>query len=376
MSDLATAAALFCAAAVLVHVATTVIACARCSGKRIARRARCPAVTVVRPLRGVDPYDEVSLRSGFELDHPSFEMIFCCADAGDPAVPLVRGLMARYPHVKARLLIGDTPATANPKLNNMLKGWRAATHDWIVFADCNVLMPRDYLERLFSAWRDDTGLVCSPPAGCLAEGLWAEVECAFLNTYQARWQYTADSLGLGFAQGKTMLARRLDFERAGGLEALGREIAEDAAATKVVASLGLRVRLVDGGPFPQPLGQRTARQVWARQVRWARLRRATFPAFFAPEIFSSSLAPMLAGLYAAEPLGFDPLFAAMGVGVLWFGCEALLARAAGWHMTLLSPAAWIVRDLLLPVLWVSAWTGNSFNWRGNEMQVPGVAARK
>ena len=136
--------------------------------------------------------------------------------------------------------------STNPKLNNVLKGWRAARHDWIVIADSNVLMPRDYIQRLFASWRADTGLVASPPIGCRPQGIWAELECAFLNTYQARWQYLADTFGFGFAQGKTMLWRRADLERAGGIEALGKEVAEDAAATKVVRDAGLKVRLSTG----------------------------------------------------------------------------------------------------------------------------------
>ena len=31
------------------------------------------------------------------------------------------------------VLIGDDVIGANPKLNNMVKGWRAATYDWVVF---------------------------------------------------------------------------------------------------------------------------------------------------------------------------------------------------------------------------------------------------
>ncbi|MFX9065588.1 glycosyltransferase, partial [Acinetobacter baumannii] len=92
--------------------------------------------------------------------------------------------------------------------------------------------------------------------------------CAFLNTYQARWQYAADTLGFGFAQGKTMMFRRRDLEAAGGLVALGAEPAEDAAATKLVRGMGLNARLVDA-PFAQPLGPRTWKQVWDRQARWA-----------------------------------------------------------------------------------------------------------
>ena len=145
----------------------------------------------------------------------------------------------------------------------------------IVMADSNVLMPRDYIERLRAAWRPDTGVVSSPPAGCRPQGFWAELECAFLNTHQLRWQYTASAIGFGFAQGKSMLYRRSQIERAGGIRLLATEPAEDAATTKLVRDLGLRVRLVDA-PFEQPLGYRSAGEVWARQLRWAQLRQASF----------------------------------------------------------------------------------------------------
>jgi hypothetical protein len=41
--------------------------------------------------------------------------------------------------------------------------------------------------------------------GLAVRNLWAELECSFLNTFEARWQYCAEAVGLGFAQGKTML---------------------------------------------------------------------------------------------------------------------------------------------------------------------------
>ena len=36
----------------------------------------------------------------------------------------------------------------------------------------------------------------TPPAGSCPQGFWAEVECAFLNAHQARWQYVADTMGI------------------------------------------------------------------------------------------------------------------------------------------------------------------------------------
>ena len=374
MNEIAWGCGLFACLATLLHLTSASLAIYR--SRRAADEpslsgvaaADLPPISVLRPVRGLDPYDELTLRSGFELAYGRYELILCCEDADDAIVPVIRRLIAAYPHVDAKLLIGRDTLTSNPKLNNLIKGWRAASHAWVVMADSNVLMPPDYLQRLLAGWRADTGLLCAPPIGCMPDGFWAEVECAFLNTYQARWQYAADTVGLGFAQGKTMLWRRADLERSGGIRALGAEIAEDAAATKVVRSAGKRVRLVDR-PFGQPLGVRSAGQIWMRQLRWAKLRRATFPLFFLPEVLSGAAAPMVAAAYAAEAFDVSGVGVIAALGAVWFGSEALLARAAGWHMTALSPLAWVARDLMLPVLWVQAWLGNSFSWRGNDMHL-------
>ncbi|WP_423415988.1 ceramide glucosyltransferase [Hyphomicrobium sp. B1] len=370
MADLVTTAALvFCILAVSTHLLTVALTLYRVSAPRSRSRAtNVEPVSIVRPVCGVDHFDEMTLRSTFELKAADYEVIFCAAREDDAAVPLVRKLIAEYPHIQARLLIGDDRPTSNPKLNNIVKGWAAARHRWIVLADNNVLMPAHYLDDLFQSFTPGVGLVCSPPIGSRPIGFWAELECAFLNTYQARWQSAADTIGFGFAQGKSMLWRRDILDDAGGIEALGAEIAEDAAATKIVRSHGLDVRLVDR-PFEQPLGLRTRAQVWDRQVRWARLRRATFPLFYAPEILSGCTLPAAAAAVAATAFDVDPLMALAGLLSLWLGAEVLLAHVAGWHLRWHSPFTWLLRDALLPVLWVEGWVGDTFVWRGNDMSV-------
>jgi ceramide glucosyltransferase len=358
----------FCLAATATHVASTIVAAVRCKAPPSVRSApaQAPGVSLVRPVCGIENYIEETLRSAFELDYPCYEIIFCVASGQDPVVPTVRRLIADHPDATARLLIGNEAISDNPKLNNCIKGWRAAAHDWVIFADSNVLMPLDYIQRLMSTWEGDTGLVCSPPVGCRPDGFWADVECAFLNTYQARVQYTADSIGLGFAQGKTMLWKRGILEQAGGIRVLASELAEDAAATKAVRGRGLRVRLVDA-PFKQPLGRRRASEVWHRQVRWARLRRASFKLYFLPEILAGAAWPLAAAAFAAVQSDVS-LAGVPALAAIWYGSEALLAWAAGWHLTVRSPLAWIVRDLLLPALWFYGWLDSAFIWRGNEMR--------
>jgi ceramide glucosyltransferase len=355
------------------HLATVAVASIRCRARTHVEPAphEAPPISLVRPLCGLDNFVEPTLRSGFELDYPSYELIFCVAHARDQVVPTVQRLIDEHPHVRARLLIGDERISANPKLNNCFKGWNAAAHEWIVLADHNVLMPPDYLTRLWNCWREDTGLVCSPPSGTAPQGFWADVECAFLNTYEARWQYVADTLGVGFAQGKTMFWRRSVLEDAGGIRLLGLEPAEDAASTKVVRDAGLRVRLVDA-PFPQPLGRRTALEVWRRQARWAQLRRASFPCFYVPEIIGGALLPSIAAATLATALDLSWIPAVLAVTILWYGTEMKLARVAGWPLSRLYPLHALVRDLALPALWVSGWRGSPFVWRGNA--VSSVAA--
>ncbi|MDP4021326.1 ceramide glucosyltransferase [Methylobacterium sp. NEAU 140] len=358
---------------VLVQLASLALA-ARRIGRRMPESAfpAEAAISLVRPVCGLERFSEETLASGFRLAHPRYELIVCVADAADPVLPLVRRLIAAHPGVPARIVIGEERVSANPKLNNCVRGWEAAHHDWIVLADSNVLMPPDYLQRLQAAWRPDTGLVCATPIGTRPHGFWAEVECAFLNTLQARWQYAGEAVGLGFAQGKSMLWHRPFLEAHGGIRALAAEIAEDAAATKLVRAAGRRVNLV-ALPFAQPLGPRTLGEVWARQMRWARLRRVTFPLFFAPEIGSGALLPCLAAGLCA---GTGEAAAGMaGLLALTYAAEFGLARRAGWHRSPRLLAAMLARDALIPLIWARAWTRGMVVWRGNPMAIEGKPGR-
>ncbi|GJE73557.1 ceramide glucosyltransferase [Methylorubrum suomiense] len=354
-------------AIVLVNLASLAVAAVR-----IGRRGRPSIlppgvpVSVVRPLRGIEAFSEETLRASFRLDYPAYELIFCVADAADPILPMLELMRADHPGIPSRLILGDERIGGNPKLNNCVRGWEAARHDWVILADSNVMMPADYIQQMQGAWRSDTGLVCSTPIGDRPDGFFALVECAFLNTLQARWQYAGEALGLGFAQGKSMLWHKPFLEARGGIRALNAEIAEDAAATKLVRAAGCRVHLV-AAPFRQPLGRRSLGEVWSRQVRWARLRRVTFPLFFAPEIFIGALLPLT---LAAVVLGGTEASALLaGAGAVWYGAEYGLAVRTGWPRSPRLLLAFLVRDALLPAIWASAWARTAIVWRGNPMDI-------
>ena len=367
--DLLTAAATIgLAIAGASHVASIALAMRRTIKGRRRLGPRPPAgVSILRPVCGLEHRIEETLASSFRIDHPRYEVLFCVAAADDPVVPIVQRLIREHPEIPARLLVGRGGGGPNPKLDNLMKAWDVAAYDWIVLADSNVLIPPDYLDRLFARWSERCAVVCSPPAGIDVHGWAAELEAAFLNTFEARWQLAGDEIGFGFAQGKTMLLRRSDLAPEGGLAALAREVAEDAAATKFARRLGRKVRVVDQ-PFPQPLGRRTFAGVWRRQLRWARLRRLSFPAFFCAELVVGGVFPGLLGTWLAT-VGVLPWAGVVAMMLAWYGAEALLARAFGWPLRPRSPLFWIARDLLLPVLWVRAWTLKGYEWRGSAVDV-------
>lgn len=324
-----------------------------------------PRISLIRPVKGLDPHDYATLESSFTQDYPGYEVIFCAEDPADPACAPLRQLMGRHPEVPARLLTGRSSLSANPKLNNVEKGVEAARSDWFVLTDANLMLDPDYLAELADAWSQGTGLVSGPPIGSDPENFWGALECAFLNTWQARWQLAADTLGLGYAQGKTLFWNRRVLQAGGGLAALGRDTAEDVGSTKLVRAQGLRVRL-PRRLSRHPVGRRTARAVWDRQLRWSVIRRQGFPALFAAELLQAPALGFLC-LVALAALGASPLWA-LGFVLLWYAAELAFARACGIPVDARDLSAMMVRDLLQPAIWFTGLFRQGFSWRGNEME--------
>ena len=192
----ADSSAIFAAILIVAQFSTIALAAWRCRPRGAASpadRSNAPGITLVRTLKGIENHSAATLDASLSIAYPSFEVLFCVADPADPIVPLVRSAMAAHPNVDARLLFGADRVGANPKLNNMVKGWRQAKYEWICFADSNLLVPPDYLDRLLAAWRSDTGAISAPPAGAAPVDFWGDFECAFLNTFEARWQYAVDT---------------------------------------------------------------------------------------------------------------------------------------------------------------------------------------
>jgi ceramide glucosyltransferase len=313
-------------------------------------------------LHESEPLLERTLESSFHL-RGDYEVIFCAESLERDAVRLAAKLCHEHPEIPSRIVSEPENGLANPMLNNLYKAWLVARGDWVLMVNSNVLLTPDTFERVEYVWRmPDTGIVSSPAVGVCPGNFWAEVECAFLNTYQTKWAMLSERIGYGFCVGKVIFCNKARLEGWGGLAVLDAEPAEDAAATKLVRRRGLKVRY-PRPLFEQALGARSFSAVWRRQLRWARLRRATFPIPYALECVTT-LIPLMVLAW------FYP-FAAMGlVGLSYIG-ELCLARVMGWHSSVWSLPALIVRDILLLGIWVGGWFANRFQWGGHELSLSG-----
>src|SRR6266853_1315465 len=72
---------------------------------RTPRPASTPPVTILKPLRGVDPQMYESFRSHCVQDYPEYEIIFGVSEADDPALEFVKSLKQEFPQHAIRILV-------------------------------------------------------------------------------------------------------------------------------------------------------------------------------------------------------------------------------------------------------------------------------
>ena len=63
-------------------------------------------MSILRPLKGLDPNLYENLESTFLQEYPNYEIFLAVESEHDQALPVVRELMAKYPNVDAHVVIG------------------------------------------------------------------------------------------------------------------------------------------------------------------------------------------------------------------------------------------------------------------------------
>lgn len=326
-------------------------------------------VSILKPLKGVEPGLRENLESFFRLEYPDFELLFSVADERDPAVKVVRELIEQYPSTRAYLAIGAVHVGPNPKVNNLVKTYQLAKNDVMLISDSNVRVDADYLTRLVPDLDESTGVVTGVVCGRAANGLGGELEATYMNTFYARWMILAAKAGFPTVIGKSMLFRRSAADRFGGIVNLNRYLAEDYMAGQAMMHLGLKIRHMTQ-PIPQIIGRYTLKDFWSRHIRWGRMRKVQAPlALF----FEPLNGPLLSGLLGSW--GFHKLFGVAPLPFLcahltaWFLCDLLLMICLKAELKPLTPVYWLLRELSWLPMHLHILSGNTVSWRGSKLRL-------
>src|SRR6202167_4656027 len=81
--------------------------------------SQLPPVSILKPLKGIDPEIWESFCSHCEQNYPEFQLIFGVSDPHDPAIGIVRKLQAKYPNLSIDLIWCNLVLGANIKVSNL-----------------------------------------------------------------------------------------------------------------------------------------------------------------------------------------------------------------------------------------------------------------
>jgi ceramide glucosyltransferase len=234
--------------------------------------SNAPGISVLKPLRGIDPNTQEAFVSQVRQHYPKFEVLFGVRDENDPGVEAVQRLQNEYPDVAIRLIVG-VPDTPNGKVGNLLALSRQARYPIWVVNDSDIRVHPDYLATVTAPLADPAVGVVTCPYRAMAHTIPAAWESLGIATDFIPSTLVAQLLGvreLGF--GSTLAFRAEDLERAGGFAAFADYIADDYQLAKRITSLGKRA-LLSTYVVETSLGEATWSGVWFHQLRWARTIR-------------------------------------------------------------------------------------------------------
>jgi ceramide glucosyltransferase len=335
---------------------------------RLPSPATLPPVSLLKPVRGIDPGADQALESFFRLEYPEYEILFGLADANDPALPHLERLRAEHPAVPVRIVVAEA-AGPNRKACLLDALARAARHDVLVSTDSDMRVAPSWLRDVAAELAaPDVGLVTCPYRGADPASLAARLEALHMGvTFLPSTIVASRVFRMPFAMGSTMALRRGDLDAIGGFVALAPYLADDYELGARIASLGRRV-VLSPHVVSSVLGETAFRNGWQREVRWSRCARVSQPAGQVGYAVTFSTPLAVAALLASGLRPAAWLALAGSLAVRW-AVAAGVARATGDAASLRALPLLPLRDLLTAAVWAAGLFGRRVVWRGHVFEV-------
>ena len=320
-----------------------------------------PAVSILKPLHGVEPGLYENLRSFADQDYLSVQMVLGVNDPRDSALPIADALISDLPACDIALVIDPRSSGSNQKVANLENMLAAARHDIIVLADSDMRVDRHYLAAVTAPLQDPrNGVVTCLYKGVSTGGKWSEFGAMHINFGFLPGALVAEALGLGGGCfGATIALRRDTLERIGGFARLRDELADDHRIGDEARALGFAVVL---SPYvvEAHVAEPTFADLWQHELRWARTVRMIAPAGFAGSVLSHPV-PIAALAAAAAGFGLTACVFLVISCLLRWATAWVIARALGLSAAKLGLLP--VRDALSFAVFVASFFGRTVFWR-------------
>jgi ceramide glucosyltransferase len=332
-----------------------------------------PLVSILKPVRGLDPDAYENFSSFCRQDYPDYEILFCVADSEDPAIPVIQKLAADFPQRRIRLLIGAEAVGANAKVNKLCRLAREARHDVLVLSDSDIVVAPDYLRAVVAPFRDPgVGAVTCMYLGLAANQLGPELEAlGATSDFFAAVIVARHLRGVDFGLGATIATTRPHLAEIGGFEPFADYLADDYELCNRIAARGHRVELIPHTVHTH-YPPETMKEFFAHQLRWSLAFCASRPDGYLGMLFMQGFPwAVAAAIYACvvgRPLlsvGYIAAYLALRCALAWEvgvrGFKDPLVRRRWWLVPL--------RDLAWFVVWFVGFFKRRLVWRGTPFRL-------
>ncbi|HEY1676808.1 MAG TPA: bacteriohopanetetrol glucosamine biosynthesis glycosyltransferase HpnI [Candidatus Sulfotelmatobacter sp.] len=327
-------------------------------------------VSILKPLKGVDPEIYESFRSHCTQDYPEYEIIFGVSDPHDPAVATVERLKKEFPGLAISLVVCREILGPNVKVSNLQQMAETARYELLLVNDSDIRVEDDYLRRVTAPLVDErVGMVTCLYRGVAASSLGSRLEALGIATDFCAGVLAASQLerGLHFGLGSTLAFRRQDLEKIGGFRNLVDYLADDYELGRRISGLDRQV-VLSGVVVETYLPAYDFRGFVQHQLRWFRGVRDARMGGYVGLVATFGIMWALIAFLAA---GFAPwTWLLLAVVLLRFILAIVMCRCV-LHDQAVLKSLWLLplRDLIAVGVWMASFAGHTVTWRGDTFRL-------